>query len=65
MSASGRVEFIENIRKALDRNDSFQRSLDDMIKNEPDDDDLRLLENHCRPGHDSSSGAGGPAHGRR
>jgi hypothetical protein len=44
MSTSGRVEFIENIRKALDRNDSFQRSLDDMIKNEPDADDLRLLE---------------------
>jgi L-lactate dehydrogenase complex protein LldG len=44
MSASGRVEFIENIRKALDRNDSFQRSLDDMIQNEPDADDLRLLE---------------------
>jgi hypothetical protein len=44
MSTSGRVEFIENIRKALDRNDSFQRSLDDMIQNEPDADDLRLLE---------------------
>lgn len=44
MSASARVEFIRNIRSALDRGDSAQRSLDDMIPNEPDVEDLRLLE---------------------
>jgi L-lactate dehydrogenase complex protein LldG len=44
MSASGRVEFIRNIKKALDRSDSVPRSLADMIPNAPDADDLRLLE---------------------
>ncbi len=44
MSSSGQVEFIQNIRKALDRDDSFARSLDDIIPNAPDADDLRLLE---------------------
>jgi L-lactate dehydrogenase complex protein LldG len=54
MSTSGRVEFIENIRKALDRNDSFQRSLDDVIQKEPDTDDLRLLETIA--GRDTTAG---------
>jgi hypothetical protein len=44
MRSSGRVEFIETIRKALDRSDSDQRSLADIIQNEPDADDVRLLE---------------------
>ena len=44
MTSSGRVEFIETIRKALDRNDPGERSLDDIIQNEPDADDVGLLE---------------------
>lgn len=44
MSASGRVEFIRTIRRALDRGDSVPRSLDDIVPNEPDTDSLRLLE---------------------
>jgi L-lactate dehydrogenase complex protein LldG len=44
MRSSGRVEFIETIRKALDRSDSDQRSLADMIQKAPDADDVRLLE---------------------
>jgi len=44
MRSSGRVEFIETIRKALDRNDPGERSLDDIIQNEPDADDVGLLE---------------------
>jgi L-lactate dehydrogenase complex protein LldG len=44
MRSFGRVEFIETIRKALDCNDSDQRSLDGIIQNEPDADDVGLLE---------------------
>lgn len=44
MRSSGRIEFIETIRKALDRNGPDERSLNDIIQNEPDADDSGLLE---------------------
>ena len=44
MRSSERVEFIETIRKALGRNDADQRSLNDIIQNEPDADDIGILE---------------------
>ena len=53
MSASGRVEFIRTIRRALDRDDSVPRSLDGMIPNEPDADSLRLLETIAGRGRSS------------
>ncbi len=44
MRPFGRVEFIENVKRALDRQDSGERSLADIIRNAPDADDSRLLE---------------------
>jgi len=44
MRSSGRVEFIETVRKALDRIDPDGRSLNDIIQNEPDADDVGLLD---------------------
>jgi len=44
MRSSGRVEFLENVRKALNRKDPGERSLEDIIQNEPDADDSRVLE---------------------
>ena len=32
MKSSGRVEFLENVRKALNRKDPGERSLDDIIQ---------------------------------
>ena len=44
MSPSGRVAFIEKIRKALNRGDAAERSLEALIRNQPDADDARLLD---------------------
>ena len=44
MRSSARVEFIQNVRNALKRSDPGERSLDEIIQNEPDADDCRLLE---------------------
>ena len=44
MKSSGRVEFLENVRKALNRKDPGERSLEDIIQMEPDADDSRVLE---------------------
>ena len=44
MSPSGRAAFIATIRKALNRGDSDERSLEDIIQNEPEAVDRRLLE---------------------
>lgn len=44
MSPSGRIEFIENVKRALNRHDPAERSLADLIQNEPDADDAKLLE---------------------
>lgn len=45
MRPPGRVEFIQKVKRALNRNDPREWSLDDIIQNEPDADDLGLLEN--------------------
>ena len=44
MKSSGRVEFLENVRIALNRKDPGERSLEDIIQMEPDADDSGLLE---------------------
>ena len=44
MRSSARVQFIQNVRNALKRSDPDERSLDEIIQNEPNADDRRLLE---------------------
>ena len=44
MKPSERVNFLEKIRKALNRGDAAERSLEDIIRNQPDVGDARLLE---------------------
>lgn len=44
MKPSGRIEFIQTVKRALDRKDSSQRTLPDLIRNQPDPDEVRLLE---------------------
>lgn len=51
--AAGRVQFIQNITKALNRCDPGERSLDDIIQCLPDAADTRLLEKVASRGKDS------------
>lgn len=44
MRPYGRAQFIQNVRNALKHSNSGERSLDEIIQNEPDADDCRLLE---------------------
>ena len=44
MKPSGRVEFIENVKRALNRKGPGERFLEDIIQNEPDADDSKLLD---------------------
>ncbi|MCP4372710.1 MAG: hypothetical protein GY797_32065, partial [Deltaproteobacteria bacterium] len=44
MTEIRQAEFIGNIKKALNRTDSFKLTLEDIIQNVPDSADLALLE---------------------
>ncbi len=44
MTEIGQAEFIGNIKKALNRKDSFKLKLEDILQSVPDSADLRLLE---------------------
>ncbi|MBW1945685.1 MAG: hypothetical protein JRJ51_23065 [Deltaproteobacteria bacterium] len=44
MTEIDQAEFIGNIKKALNRKDSFKLKLEDILQSVPDSADLRLLE---------------------
>lgn len=44
MKPSGRIDFIQTVKRALDRKDPTHRTLEDLISNEPDGEESQLLE---------------------